>query len=224
MNNRGRVLARPNIVTRNNKRATFSAIDQIPYNTVANLQTTTSSADNTRFANVGVTLSVTPHVNDDGTISMDLFTDISSFTGFTPQNQPIVFSRNANTTVTVENGKTFILGGVRREYSVKSIKKMPGLGDIPFLSYFFKTWSRSSLTTEVVMFITPKLVDPGYVEVSHDALNSVIEKYHNFDEFIKKEEDRRKKSNKEYKAKLKAEKEEKKRQDKLKKKRDRDQS
>ncbi len=146
----GNVLSTPKIVTKNNKKASIYSGEKIPYNYHLNYES---------VANTGVNLEVLPHINADKSISMDIYASVNSLSGYTPQALPIVFTRNIDTHVTINDGDTFILGGLRKTIKVESIKRFPVLGYIPLIKYLFSKKISVDLTREVVIFITPKIIE-----------------------------------------------------------------
>jgi type II secretory pathway component GspD/PulD (secretin) len=72
--------------------------------------------------------------------------------------QPIVDTRKASTTLLVDNGQTIVLGGLRKKNATKNVNKIPLLGDIPILGYLFRFEGEDTVVSEMVVFITPKLV------------------------------------------------------------------
>jgi len=112
---------------------------------------------------VGLSLIVTPKINDDGFITMKIRPEISSRTGTltTPAGAqiPEVNTTYAETSVMVEDGVTVILAGLRRDDIVVDQKGIPYLMEIPFVGEFFKSRADSTQKTEIAIFMTPKIVD-----------------------------------------------------------------
>jgi type II secretory pathway component GspD/PulD (secretin) len=84
--------------------------------------------------------------------------------GQTPDGIPIIATRRAHTIVKVKNGKTIVIGGLMREQKVESISKVPILGSIPLLGFLFRKSVHSSVKTELVIFITPRIVTEKLTE------------------------------------------------------------
>jgi type II secretory pathway component GspD/PulD (secretin) len=80
-------------------------------------------------------------------------------TGANKEGFPIIASRSAKTTVRVRDGETFVLGGLVSESSVDSVAKVPLLGDLPLLGKLFRSERTSSSETEVVIMVTPVILD-----------------------------------------------------------------
>ncbi|NBX26448.1 MAG: hypothetical protein EBQ99_10465, partial [Planctomycetes bacterium] len=77
----------------------------------------------------------------------------------TPGNNPTISRRQTNTSVTVKNGQTIVLSGIRTEQEQKSKTKVPLLGDVPVLDWVFSSTENITSTSELVLFITPVVVD-----------------------------------------------------------------
>lgn len=162
----GRFLGKPKIMTLNNKTATI----EIASSEAVAVQTNQSSAGGStglqstsaeRFE-TGVILKVTPQVNREGYITMLLqpsFTDVQRAAISTASN-PIFnpVKRQAVTLVRVKNGQTLVLGGLLRSVENKIVRKVPFLGYIPLLGWFFTSESNSRQNTDLVIFITPTIV------------------------------------------------------------------
>jgi type IV pilus assembly protein PilQ len=159
-----KLLANPRILVLDNEAAKMQIISQIPYQEL----TQTSGGGNigsTSFKDVGVILAVTPHLTRDEKIRLKVEPEFSVKTGDVTFNQgglsypqPIVDSRKASTILLVDNGQTVVLGGLRKKTATKSINKIPLLGDIPILGYIFRFEGEDTIVSEMVVFITPKLI------------------------------------------------------------------
>mgnify|MGYP001607174318 CR=1 FL=1 len=130
--------------------------------------TTTSSgggstvAENVTFIDVGIQLAVTPVVNEDGFVTMKIKPEVSSVGSnlITPSGNtiPIVDTSTAETTVMVRDGVSILIGGLRRDEKTENRKKIPFLGDIPFLGAPFNSFTNSVSHTELLILITPHIV------------------------------------------------------------------
>ena len=134
----------------------------------SNQQTAEINTGLTRFVNVGETdggeailqaqdaflgLTVTPQISPDDNIILDVEISQDFFVGEDIQRNNIV------TQVTVENGETIIIGGIYQEQATSSVTKVPLLGDIPILGNLFKQRSKTNNRTELLIFLTPKIID-----------------------------------------------------------------
>jgi general secretion pathway protein D len=101
---------------------------------------------------------VTPHITANGYVTLDVDQTANDLQGFTSFNAPIVNQREANTTVSVKNGETIILGGIIRRNVTSTVKKIPILGDIPLLGQLFRSTTKDDTRTELMVFLTPRVV------------------------------------------------------------------
>ena len=152
------ILANPRIVTLDNLPAEIDIVTQTPYSEIT--QTSGGgSLSSTSFLDIGIKLTVTPHITKDGFISMEVETEYSADTGADPiGGVPIVDQRKASTNVLVRNGETIVMGGLRRRDVSDSGVKIPILGDIPLIGNFFRKKDKTVTETELVIFITPYLI------------------------------------------------------------------
>ncbi len=162
-----RILSNPHITVEEGKESKIEVIEKQPYQeettTTASGGTTTSSKSY-QWVNIGVTLSVTPRINQDGYISMLIKPEVSSITtwyGGIPQAAgavPVVKSANAQTTVTIKDGVTIIIAGLVKDNKTKTEHKIPILGNLPIIGRAFQKISDDITRTETVVFITPRIV------------------------------------------------------------------
>ena len=103
-------------------------------------------------------LEVTPQITPDGNVVLVVDVNKDSKGDVTPSGNFAINTKHIKTQVMVENGGTVVLGGIYEQSESSSEVKVPLLGDIPFLGHFFKNTQRSSTKTEVLVFITPKIV------------------------------------------------------------------
>ena len=175
------VLSTPRIFASNNMEAQINISQSIPYivSTIENSNGTTSF--NYAFQDVGIVLTVTPHITSNGYVTMDVTQTANDLQGYTSFNAPIVNQREAETTVSAKDGDTIILGGMIRNQVTATVNKVPLLGDLPLLGNLFKSTSNDHQKTELLVFLTPKIVrdlteakklkDQSEKEVSPDILN-----------------------------------------------------
>lgn len=156
------VLSTPRIYTSNNMEAQINISQSIPYivSTYENSNGTISY--NYSSTDVGIVLTVTPHITSNGYVSLDVDQTANDLQGYTTFNAPIVNQREAETTVSVKDGQTIILGGMIRNQVTSTVNKVPLLGDIPILGELFKSRSDDHNKTELLVFLTPRVVrDPA---------------------------------------------------------------
>jgi general secretion pathway protein D len=129
---------------------------------------------------VGIKLKVTPHVNPQREIQLDLNPSIESIvenaTTGALSYTPTIAKRETKTTVTVPDRATVIISGLIREDSYKLAKKIPLLGDIPFLGALFRSTSDATKRTNLLIFVTPHIVtDPAMAEEERERLQRTAE-------------------------------------------------
>ncbi|HSI71738.1 MAG TPA: secretin N-terminal domain-containing protein, partial [Fimbriimonas sp.] len=155
------VLSTPRIFTSNNVEAEINISQSVPYILSSRQDANGAFTYNYTFEDVGIILTVTPRITTNGYVTMDVTQTASELQGFTSFNAPIVNQRTANTTVSVKDGETIILGGIIRNTVNSTVKKLPLLGDIPILGNLFKSTSKQNVKTELLVFLSPRVVrDP----------------------------------------------------------------
>lgn len=159
-----KVLSDPRIATFDGQEALIFAGDQIPVvntTTAGNPPVTTSTVT---FQPVGVTLKIIPKVNADRTLSIQVHpvvTTVTSFTQPTPQNPsglPNISIREAVTSLRVGDGDSIVLGGLMKYSDISTLKKVPLLGDLPFLGALFRLTTINHSESEVVILMTPRIL------------------------------------------------------------------
>jgi len=159
-----RILSNPKISIVNNQEAKIHVGERQAYvtSTTTTGQSTSTVSEEVTFVDVGIQLSVTPTINEDGYVTMKIKPEISSVVSFldTPSGNkiPIIDSSMAETTVMVKDGSTIIIGGLRREDKTSSAEQFPFLSKIPVLSFFFKQQVKKTEKTELLVMITPHIV------------------------------------------------------------------
>ncbi len=111
---------------------------------------------------VGVELTVTPHINADNNVTLELFPVVSELSAeATSSNQPIILTQSANTTLMIDDGATAVIGGIMRSKKTTVRRAIPILGSIPLLGdLLFSYNSEREESTELVIFVTPHIIRP----------------------------------------------------------------
>jgi pilus assembly protein CpaC len=160
------ILSEPNLLTSNGKEGSFLAGGQFPFPIV---QGTTggggTGAVTIQFKEFGIRLNFIPTVTPRGTIRLQVAPEVSSLdsangvtiSGFTVPGLDV---RKVNTEVELGQGQSFAIGGLLDSRSTKNLSKIPFIGDIPVLGKFFQSASISKANTELIVIVTPELVDP----------------------------------------------------------------
>jgi len=149
---KGKIISSPRVVTEDQMKALIEQGTQIPYNS-----STSSGATAVSFINANLSLSVTPQITPDGNIILDVEVRNDSV-GIQTAAGLAINTKHVKTQALVENGGTVVLGGIFTQDVEDSVTKTPLLGDIPILGNLFKTTSKSDTRTELLIFITPKIV------------------------------------------------------------------
>ena len=161
---RTQILSNPKLAVINNQEARIHVGEKQAYVTTTTTtgQTTTTVSEEVTFVDVGIQLSVTPTINDDGYVTMKVKPEVSSVvsTLTTPSGNkiPIIDSSLAETTVMIKDGATIILGGLRKEEKISSSEQVPILGKIPLLGFFFRSSANKTERTELLVMLTPHIV------------------------------------------------------------------
>lgn len=150
----GEVIARPKVTTQDKVEAIIQSGVRIPYQSQAG---GTAGGSTTEFEEAVLSLTVTPQITPDGRINMDLDIrqDSVAAGGGTI---PAINTNQVTTSALVSNGETIVLGGVFREESTTTETKTPILGDLPYIGRMFKRTANASRRTELLIFITPKII------------------------------------------------------------------
>ena len=151
-----KVLSTPRIFTSNNMEAQINISQQIPYIVSTIVNTNGTNSFNYAFQDVGIVLTVTPHITSNGYVTMDVLQTANDLQGFTSFNAPIVNQRQAETTMSAKDGETIILGGMIRNQVTSTVNKVPLLGDIPLLGNIFRSTNTDHQKTELLVFLTPR--------------------------------------------------------------------
>jgi len=151
----GEVIARPKVTTQDKMPALIQSGVRIPYQSQAG---GTAGGSTTEFEEAVLSLEVTPQITPDRRINMQLDIRQDSVAPVTGAI-PAINTNQVTTRALVNNGETIVLGGVFREETATSKLKTPVLGDIPYLGRLFKRTERSSRRTELLIFITPRILE-----------------------------------------------------------------
>jgi type IV pilus assembly protein PilQ len=154
--NKGEVIASPRITVANQHEAYIEQGTEIPY-----VEATSSGATSVEFKKAVLSLKVTPHITPDNRIIMDLVVtqDTRGDTVSTSTGDAVAIdTQEISTQVLVENGETIVLGGIFQQSSSNDVRKVPLLGDLPFVGYLFKNSSEILEKRELLIFVTPKIL------------------------------------------------------------------
>jgi type IV pilus assembly protein PilQ len=150
---KGKIIASPRVLTANQAEALIEQGTEIPYQ-----QATSSGATSVSFRKANLALKVKPQITPDGNVIMTLDVNKDQPGATTPAGVQIN-TKHVKTEVLVENGGTVVIGGIYEQNDRTDITKIPLLGDLPVLGFFFRNNTTTSAKTELLVFITPRIVN-----------------------------------------------------------------
>jgi type II secretion system protein D len=155
---RARILTQPSLVTNDNEQATISLTRQTSYKqTIRDNQN--SSTDSFQPITATSELSISPHISSDNYLRLDITQTVSNFGARpSPDAPPDQTTRKVDTHVTLPDTYTVVLGGVIQEEETSSVRKIPFLGDIPILGFFFRQTEDQSNPSHLFLFVTPRIL------------------------------------------------------------------
>ncbi len=171
-NAKAKLLANPRILVLDNEQAFFDIVTEVPY-AEQNI-TGTTITETIKFKEVGVKLSVTPHLTRDEMIRLNIqpeFGIVVRLAQFQTGEVPVVDTRKVNTIALVRNGQTVVLGGLRKKDVSQQTNKIPLLGDLPLVGAAFRFEGEDTAVNELLVFITPRLIEQPIIlsEAEKDA-------------------------------------------------------
>jgi type IV pilus assembly protein PilQ len=149
---RGKIVSSPRVVTADQVEALIEQGEELPYQ-----QATSSGATSVSFRKANLALKVTPQITPEGNVILSVDINKDSV-GRTTVAGFAIDTKHVKTQVLVENGGTVVIGGIFTQTERDTVNKVPLLGDIPFLGYLFQNKVRTNNKTELLVFITPKIV------------------------------------------------------------------
>jgi len=158
------VLAQPNVLATNGKQASFLAGGEYPYPVVQGTGGGTPTVT-IQFKQYGVRLNFIATITPRGSIRLQVAPEVSALdfsnavqvSGF---NVPAITSRKVNTEVELNEGQSFVIGGLLDNRETQSFQKIPFIGDIPILGKFFQSMSKNRTNAELIVIVTPEIVSP----------------------------------------------------------------
>ncbi|KPK45511.1 MAG: hypothetical protein AMK72_10930, partial [Planctomycetes bacterium SM23_25] len=162
-NQQATIISRPQILASDNQLATINIGQRVPFITQSRVTDVGTTINTIQYEDVGIILGVTPRINPDGFVKLEVHPEISSLDDSTVPisegvNAIIVNSRSAETTVTVQDGHTIIVGGLITTADRDRLNKVPVLGDIPLLGNLFRSTRKVKERTELLIILTPTVL------------------------------------------------------------------
>jgi type IV pilus assembly protein PilQ len=149
----GEVISSPRVLTSNQKAAFIESGTEIPYQ-----EATSSGATSTSFQKAVLSLTVTPQITPDDRLIMDLQISKDSVGEFSVDGVPSIDTNEVSTQVLVDDGETLVLGGIYEQIKRNEVDRTPFFGELPLVDWMFKKTSSQDDRTELLIFVTPKIV------------------------------------------------------------------
>ena len=149
---KGKIVSSPRVITADQVKALIEQGEELPYQTA-----TSSGATALQFRKANLQLEVTPQITPEGNVILDVDVTKDSV-GRSTSAGFAIDTKHVKTQVLVENGGTVVIGGIFEQTDREEVVKVPFLGDVPYLGNLFKTRSRTSNKTELLIFLTPKVI------------------------------------------------------------------
>jgi type IV pilus assembly protein PilQ len=156
------IISSPRVMTSNQQKAVIQTGEEIPYQ-----ESTSSGATSVSFKNAVLSLEITPQITPDNKIVLIIKatqdtrgtnTVLSSTAGSTASSVPAINTQEVESNIIINNNETIVLGGVYKQTKDHSYERIPFLGSLPFIGHLFKHTSDNDEKTELLIFITPKIV------------------------------------------------------------------
>jgi general secretion pathway protein D len=163
------VLSTPHILTMDNEKAKIIVADNVPLlksDLTTPLATATTTVSNVavsrtfEYKDIGIQLEITPHISKGSMVRLEISTEVSNILAIDPANPGFVTTRKrqATTTVAVDNGQIIVIGGLIRDESADTTKKVPCVGNVPVLGWLFKNFAGTNTKTNLLIFISPQII------------------------------------------------------------------
>jgi len=161
---KARVLASPKILTQDGVSASILTGDSLPIRvtTPVGVGGVGAVSSQVEYINVGVNLQILPRVTGSGGVDADVYSQVSSVTGFDSSGDPQISTRQAQTKVNLTEGQTLVIGGLLQQRDIRNVQKVWLLGDIPIFGALFRFYTETKQNTNLVITVTPHVVPaPG---------------------------------------------------------------
>jgi len=165
----GKIVSKPRIAAQSGSSAKIITGDALPILTSITLSGVNGVSQQVQYVNVGVTLQIAPRVSGDGFVTSHIFAVVSSVSGYS-QGYPTISQRHAETSASVRDGESFVIGGLSQDSVLKSNSSIPLLGDIPLIGHVFHQETDSNAKTDLYIIITPHIV--RHVESEASEVNA----------------------------------------------------
>lgn len=155
------ILSTPQILTTDNEEAEITVGKNVPYITKKDTSVAAVDYSTYEYKDVGVTLKITPQINQERFVRLKLFQEVTRLieTEGLAEGHPTTYKRSAQTTVIVKDSNTVVIAGLIADVITDVEHKVPCLGDIPLLGWFFRSISESRERTNLFIFLTPHIIE-----------------------------------------------------------------
>lgn len=150
---RGEEIANPRVITADQSEAVIQSGVEIPYQ-----EASSSGATSVSFKDATLSLKVKPQITPDDRIFMDLEVNQDSISSTLVNGVPAINTKSVSSQVLVDNGETLVLGGIYSHTDRNSVDRIPFFGDLPYVGFLFRRSQASSNKSELLIFITPKIL------------------------------------------------------------------
>lgn len=155
---KGEVISSPRLITANQQEAVIESGEEIPYQEAAS-----SGATTIAFKKAVLSLKVTPQITPDDKIILDLAVNQDQPSTQRFNGVPAIITKQIDTNVLVNNGQTIVLGGIYKQDTTETIKRVPFLGDMPLIGNLFRNRQNVIKHEELLIFITPKIIRNSFI-------------------------------------------------------------
>ncbi|MFP4370934.1 MAG: type II secretion system protein GspD [Halanaerobium sp.] len=186
------ILANPSLMTLDRKKAKLIIGDQIPVKLERVEDEQTVSTIN--YIEAGIVLEFLPKIINESSVLLEIKPSVNSLGQVLADGLPAVNSRSAETTVILEDGETLAIGGLIKKDELETIKELPILADLPLLGRLFSAEEKNDIETELIIFITPEIINSNNERPKNVKAENLKQKYRNSKD--KKQENQVEKENK----------------------------
>lgn len=169
------ILSKPYILASNNQTASITVGNEVPFITDSRITETGQTINTIDYEDIGIILEVTPVINNEGLVTMDVSQEISAISDTTVKisetvDAAVFAKRSSENRVIARSGQTVVIGGLMEDRKTDSVRKVPLLGDIPVLGALFRHREKDNTKTELLIFITPTVAanDKELVDISNE--------------------------------------------------------
>lgn len=172
------ILANPSLMTLDRKKAKLIIGDQIPVKLERVEDDETVSTIS--YIEGGIVLEFLPRIINQKQLILEIKPSVNSLGQVLADGLPAVNSRSAETTVILENGETLAIGGLIKKDELKTVKKLPLFAEIPVLGHFFQNSEKQNIETELIIFITPQIIENNDIKTDAEKNENFTEKEKKF--------------------------------------------